>query len=76
MLVALDTVWDTLKLYVPAPPMVPLSCEMMTVFAATALPLSLIRAKRAMAPVGGPITVNVVPEMVPVKAIEPVATGQ
>jgi len=76
MLVALDTVWDTLKLYVPAPPVVPLSCEVITVFAATALPLSLTREKIAMAPVGGPVTVSVEPEMVPVKAIEPVATGQ
>jgi hypothetical protein len=76
MLVELDTVWATLKLYVPAPPVVPVSWEVMMVFAATALPPSLTRENRAMAPVGGPVTVSVVPEMVPMKAVEPVATGQ
>lgn len=76
MLVALATVWDTLRLYVPAPPAAPVSCDVMMVFDATALPLSLKREYKAMAPVGEPVTVRVVPAMVPVKTTEPVATGQ
>jgi len=44
------------------------------VFACTQVPL--MREKRAMEPLGVPDTTSCVPEMLPVKIAEPVATGQ
>jgi len=77
MLMEVDTVCDTLTVYVPAPPAVPVSCAVTMVFAATVFAATPLTSEvRAIVPVGVPDTVSVVPEIVPMNCTEPVATGQ
>ena len=70
-----DTLCDTPTVYVPEPPVVPVSCAVTMVLAVT--PEPLMRENKAMAAVPViPDTVSVVPEMDPVNCADPVAAGQ
>jgi len=66
--VVADTVWDMLTAYVPAPPGVPVSCEVIMVPAVTPVPVRTIPGEKV--PVPTVPTVKVVPEMVdPVEVV-------
>jgi len=66
--VVADTVWDMLTAYVPAPPGVPVSCEVIMVPAATPVPVRTMPGEKV--PAATVPTVKVVPEMVdPVEVV-------
>ena len=71
-----DTVCDTLTVYVPAAPAVPVSWAVTMVSWAMVRLASVMSEFRAIVPVGVPVTVSVVPEMYPENCTEPVAAGQ
>jgi len=66
--VVADTVWDMLTAYVPAPPGVPVSCEVIMVPAVTPVPVRTMPDEKV--PTATAKTVKVVPEMVdPVEVV-------
>jgi len=67
------TLCDTLTVYPPAPP-APLASAVIVV--PTTTPVQLMTCPTTRVPVGAPVTVSVVPTMVPLNAIAPVPAGQ
>jgi hypothetical protein len=68
-----ETLCGTLTLYAPAPPAPPASAVMVV---PAVMPAPAITCPTTRTPVGAPVTVSVVPAMVPLKAMAPVPAGQ